>query len=139
MSVVKKILEEGNYELVAAIVGSSSQRKIPDFIRDGLDTDIFEVRSPNFITDKKNRGLDISRSIGFNLGLLPHFSSSLKEINSIIKRCRPDLVINFYEPLIGLYNFFYKNSGKKIIAIFHQINSYWQQFQARSVILSNGR
>lgn len=116
---LKEILSNGKYDLVGAIIGKSSRRKIPDFVRERLDVEIFEIRSPNFTTDAQNKGLDIMRSITFNLSLLPKFYTSLKEIDLIIKNCRPDIVINFYEPLIGLYNRFF-NPTFKTICIAHQ-------------------
>ncbi len=116
---LKEILNKDKFELVGAIIGKSSRRQIPDFVREKLNVEIFEIRSPNFITDAQNKGLDIRRSITFNLGLLPNFYKSLKEIDLIVKRCRPDIVINFYEPLIGLYNRFF-NPTFKTICIAHQ-------------------
>ncbi len=125
---LKEILEKNNYEVVGAMIGSSSRRKIPEFISEGLKIEIFEIESPNFIVDKKNKGLDITNSITKNLVRLPIFLKNLKAIDAIVKKCRPDLVINFYEPLIGLYNRFYK-INHKTICIAHQYLTLHPEFK----------
>lgn len=124
---LKNILEKSNYEIVGAIVGTSSRREIPDFIRKGLAVELHEIQSPNFITDKNNKGLDIGNSITKNLFQLPKFAGNLKEIDRMVKKLRPELIINFYEPLIGLYNKFYRGNYKTI-CIAHQYLTLHPEF-----------
>lgn len=125
---LKEYLEKHKYEVVAAIIGTSSRREIPAFIKDRLNIPIHEVQSPNFITDKDNKGLDIKRSIFDNLVILPKYLNNIRELNAHLNTYRPDLVINFYEPLMGLHKMWYP-SKFKMINIAHQYLSIHPGFR----------
>lgn len=126
---LKNILDRNGYELVGAIIGTSTQRKIPEFVKKELNVDIYEVQSPNFITDKKNKGIDISGSIFKNLAILPKFLKNLDKVDSIISNTRPDLIVSFYEPLMGLKHVLRKKGNYKFICVAHQYLSIHPDFK----------
>lgn len=101
------LIAEG-HEVCAAVIGASSRREIPEFIFRNLKTEIIRLESPNFVTDHKNKGIKIGPSVFHNLGKLGTFRKSLREIHALLNKHKPDAVINFFDPLIGLYYSFYK-------------------------------
>ncbi len=125
---LKEILEKDNFEVVAAIVGTSSRREIPSFIRERLNLEIHEIDSPNFVTDKNQRGIDIIRSITSNLAVLPKYFRNIRKLRSILRSTRPDLVVNFYEPLLGLYHF-YNPKKYKLVCVAHQYLTLHPKFR----------
>lgn len=113
------ILRSKGHEVCAAIIGCSERREIPKFIFDKLDTEVIRVESPNFITDSKNKGIKIGPSIFHNLARLGVYRKSLNEIKKVLDKYRPDAIINFFEPLGGLYYSFMKTEIP-MICIAHQ-------------------
>ena len=58
---LKEMLEKHNYEVVGAVIGRSERRVVPDFILNRLGVETYQVESPNFVTDKNNKGVKYPR------------------------------------------------------------------------------
>lgn len=104
---------------VAALVGKSKFRKLPEFFIQYFDRKITEFDSPNFIRDSENKSIKILRSFIYNLLRVGQYFRSIRMINKTVKKLQPDLIISFYEPLTGLYRFLYKRHIP-CISIAHQ-------------------
>lgn len=96
------LLEKG-HEVSAVIIGSSNRREIPSFIYDRIKCPIIKVNSPNFVSDKKNKSINIPKSVFFNLMKLGKFRQSLQQIDEIIQKYKPDRIVNFFDLMMGLY------------------------------------
>ncbi|OFX75326.1 MAG: hypothetical protein A2X12_09255 [Bacteroidetes bacterium GWE2_29_8] len=116
---MKEIIEQNGHQVVSVLVGTSEKREIPDFFVKEMNVEIKKIASPNFVTDIKYKSIRIIPSIVYNLTKIPTFLNDLKIIKKEIKKHNPDLIINFYEPLMGLYNMFYRNRIP-VISIAHQ-------------------
>ncbi len=115
----KKKLEQNGYIVSAVLVGSSNKRQIPLFFTKGIEVPVYLFKSPNFISDQEDKSIRIFKSIFYNLRLLPVFLKNLKLIHHKVQEYKPDLIINFFEPLTGLYNLFY-NSKTPVFSVAHQ-------------------
>jgi len=109
ISMYELLLSKG-HDVCAVILGSSGNRDLPAFFYDKIKTEITLLKSPNFVPDKNNKGIRIGPSIFQNIMQLKTFSNSVKELRLIIERHKPDLVINFFDLLAGLYYKFNKPS-----------------------------
>jgi uncharacterized protein (TIGR00661 family) len=118
ISLYDMLISEG-HEVSAVIVGASGRRNIPGFFFDKVKTNIIQLASPNFITDKKNKSINIGKTVWHNLKNYKVFQSSLKQIDVVIKEHQPDVIINFYDLLMGLYYRYYKPTVK-MVCIAHQ-------------------
>lgn len=114
-----EILETNGYTLTCVIVGSSSNRQLPDFFLNKFTVPVVTVASPNFVTDKNSKSINLGKTVVQNMMRMPVYRESVKKIKSILKEFQPDLLINFYEPLIGWLSITSKPSFK-IISIAHQ-------------------
>lgn len=114
-----EILVEQGHTVCAVIVGTSGRREIPQFFFDKIKSTIVKLPSPNFITDKKNKSINITKTVLHNFKELRIFKASLKRIDALMKEYEPDVVINFFDLLIGLYYKYYKPKPK-LICIAHQ-------------------
>jgi len=112
-------LRENGHEIIAVIASDNPIRKIPEFFITAINCPIYKVTSTYFLINKAGTGIALNRSIIFNLSRLFLYVKSLRTIHSLYKKYQPNVVINFYEPLAGLYNLFY---GSKIpcFSIGHQ-------------------
>ncbi len=118
ISMYEMLIEQG-HEISAVILGSSGSRDIPQFFYEKIKCEIVQLPSPNFVTDKKNKSINLSKSIIHNIKRIKIFKESLRKIDELMKKHEPDVVINFFDLLIGLYYRYYKPKAK-LICIAHQ-------------------
>lgn len=128
---LNSILQKNGHNIAKIIVGISKYRQLPQFFLDKFAGKIETVQSPNFIKDKQNRKLKIFKSIFCNLLQTFTFVKSVAKISKIVKETNPDAIINFYEPLLGIYSLFYRKKPKIVVIGHHLIYSH------PSIILPN--
>lgn len=114
-----ELLTARGHDIKAVLIGSSSRREIPSFVKERIKAPIITYQSPNFVTDKENKSIKIGKSVLFNLLRWKVYKKSIVTIKEVLQQYQPDVVINFYEPLIGLGSFF-KPMHANIISIAHQ-------------------
>ncbi len=105
---LQKILVTNGHELVAVCIGKSKERIIPKFVIETLNAPQILFDSPNFIKDKKGKGVLIFHTLIYNLFNLPTYLKSLKKLRLFLDQQSPELIINFYDILGGIYNFMYR-------------------------------
>jgi uncharacterized protein (TIGR00661 family) len=107
------------HEVVHIFIGKSRRRSVPEFFRSAFKTTVEQLRSPNFISDSKNKSIRLIPSIFYNLKYLNTYRKSLKRIDDVIRYSKPDVMVSFYDFLGGFYNYLYK-PPLKFFAIAHQ-------------------
>jgi len=105
---LKNILIKNGHEITKVIVGKSTHGEIPGFFTEKIKSGIVRVESPSFVTDKKNIRIRITRTIFYNLFHSRRFLNSLKTIKRIVDNEKPDIIVNFYDTLGGLFYLAYK-------------------------------
>lgn len=125
---VYDLLIEQGHTVCALLVGSSGNREIPAFLFERIKSPIIQLKSPNFVTDKKNKSINITKSVIHNLIKVSTFKKSLLKIDNLMKQHQPDVVINFFDLLIGLYYKFYKPQIK-MVCIAHQYIYFHPDFE----------
>jgi len=113
------ILRSENHEVVHVLIGKSKRREIPKFIFKKIKTEVTLFESPNFVFDSDNKKIRIGKTIFNNILKLGTYRKSLKTINKIVKESKPDVIINFYDLLSGLYSAIYRPKAT-YICIGHQ-------------------
>jgi uncharacterized protein (TIGR00661 family) len=103
-----QLIESMGHEVSSVCIGSSKRREIPEFVKKSITANIHLFESPNFITDKENKGINIRKTITHNFSNVLSFSKSIQKIHQLVERDNPDIIINFYDILGGLYNAFYR-------------------------------
>ncbi|MGB3468363.1 MAG: glycosyltransferase family protein [Cyclobacteriaceae bacterium] len=122
-----RILKKNGHEVCEVIVGKSIRRQIPDFFYNQLDgCKIDTIESPNFITDKKNKSIRIRPTVIANLKRLKTFRRSLNKLHQKVLEHQPDVIVNFYDFLGGIYNRLYPHS--RFICIAHQYLAQHPEF-----------
>ena len=116
---MRRLLESAGHEVAAVCVGTSDQREVPAFFLDGVGAAVTRFRSPNFITGEGNKGILVGASLWNNLLKTDVYLRSLGEIDEVMNATMPDLVVNFYEPLWGLYQKRYRSKVKSV-SVAHQ-------------------
>ena len=117
---LSKILTSNGHEVVHTFIGKSDRRSIPSYFLEQLESRVDEINSPNFILDKANKSLKLSKSISYNARFLGTYKKSLDQIHRKVNETRPDAIINFYDFLGGFYFRFYNPSKTKHICVGRQ-------------------
>lgn len=116
---LQDMLHRAGWEVCCVVVGSSSQREIPAFFRSKFTAPLVCLPSPNFVMDSGRRSIRIWPTIWKNLLKAGAYVRSIRTIRKLLTFHRPDLVINFYEPLAGIGRIVHP-SGPPMISIAHQ-------------------
>lgn len=112
-------LRSANHEICRVVVGKNERRSIPTFFKDQIGAPIEWLDSPTFVTDKNQKSVKPFRTVVYSLLNSAKYSKSIEAIDSFVKADSPDVIINFYDFLGGLYNFI-KRPKAKFICIAHQ-------------------
>ncbi len=110
------IVRRNGYIVSAVILGTTLNKTVPSYFKDNIGCDIFEIESPQFVKvdDKK---IDIFGTIKNTLFNIKRYINSVKKMHSIVDIIDADILVNFYEPLFGLFNI---NNSRRSISIGHQ-------------------
>lgn len=115
---------------MAVLAGSNQTRNLPAFFERAFQVPVRQIASPGFSL-KKSRAISIRASILHILGHLPDYRRSLATLGRAIQEVGPDLIINFLEPLMGVYNLLHRHEIP-VLAVGHQFMIEHPQFvQAR--------
>lgn len=116
---LRGLLCEAGHEVTGVVVGKSRGRRIPSFFHDAFAGPVRTVASPGFVSDAANQSVRPWATLGRELCRVPQFWRSLTTLRTLIDRHDPDVVINFFEPLGGLYALRYRTTVP-VVAVGHQ-------------------
>lgn len=115
---LQDMLVKNGHEVVKTFIGKSPFRKIPPYFFEQSVSVVQPFSSPNF-KYKKNKAINLPYTFIYNLLHAPKYIQAIRFLNREIKNLKPDVVINFYDLLCGLYYGIY-NPYPKLICIGHQ-------------------
>jgi uncharacterized protein (TIGR00661 family) len=113
------MLAQAGHEVEGVVVGKSRCRTVPSFFEEAFEAPVRYVDSPSFIPDRDDRSVRMGRTFFHELARTPSFLRSLRTIDAVVGRHDPDVIVNFFEPLAGLYALRYR-PDPPIVAIAHQ-------------------
>lgn len=116
---LRQKLESEGHEVVAALVGKSPARQLPDFFLRKIGVDVHTFESPNFLPTAQNKQVNLLRSVAYNILRTPRYIRSIHFISRMIKETRADVVVNFYELLTGLTYALYRPKAT-MVCVAHQ-------------------
>jgi uncharacterized protein (TIGR00661 family) len=96
-------LERQGHEIVAVTVGTNPSRTIPEFFCREFGDRLKPIASPGF-SFRAGKGVDTFGTLRQAVSGLSNYRESLATIESFIEHEHPDLIINFLEPLVGVFN-----------------------------------
>jgi len=114
-----QILSWQSHEVCAVMVGRSRSREIPKFFVKRIGVPVSTFSSPNFRLDSKRRGISVFGTFFENFARLPAFARSLLTLRRAVHHHRPDIIVNFYEPLTAIYVALWRPKTK-MVCIAHQ-------------------
>ena len=118
---LSELLHRNGHEVVEVLIGKSKGREIPTFFFEKINAPVLLLETPSFILKKNRKNIHLLKTILYNIQSkrLKKYNKSIKLIHKRIKELKPDAMINFYEPLVGLTCLKY-NLQTPVISIGHQ-------------------
>lgn len=116
---LKSMLDDAGHAVTAVLMGHSNHRSVPAFFLEKIGAPITYFQSPNFAFDADQRSVKVWPTLTQNLRKSPLFKTSLDAIHKTIEETQPDVIVNFYEPMSGVYNLLY-GTQIPIVCIGHQ-------------------
>lgn len=113
-----QMLRRRGHTVAGAVVGESERRVVPDFFRNGLAARVHSIASPNFVAGPDGR-IQLGRTVLKALRQWPRYAPSLETLEGVMDTVEPDVVVNFYEGLMGLYGA-QRTVDVPVVAIGHQ-------------------
>ncbi len=102
---MEKLLTENGHTVVGMLVGKSQARQLPDFFVHGVSAPVRQFESVNFQPSAENRTVNMLKSILYNIEKFPQYLKSILFLRDAIRESGADVVINFYEILVGITYF----------------------------------
>ena len=99
---IQRILLDAGHHVCGILLGREPDQVIPDFFATKVSAPIVRYQSFAFFNNKANTAIDPLKSLIGNLKRLPTVVKSLLTIRREIAKRKPDVVINFLEPLTGI-------------------------------------
>ncbi len=119
-------LEAHGHEIVAVTVGTNPSRTIPDFFRHAFGERLTPIASPGF-SFQGSKGVATLATLRRAAAGLGRYRESLSTIANTLDRAQPDLIVNFLEPLVGVFNLL-RPHGIPVISVGHQFMLWHPDF-----------
>ncbi|MFQ5570035.1 MAG: glycosyltransferase family protein [Rhodothermales bacterium] len=116
---LRSVLARAGHRVCSVLVGRNNRRTVPDFFMRKMKAPVDYVDSPNFVCDHHYRSIRPLATLLHAARRLPTFRRSLQRIDAYLRYHRPDVVVNFFEPLGGLYYALYR-PAIPMVCIAHQ-------------------
>ena len=121
-------LQGSKHQVVACLVGMIEKDAFTTVLEKEIITKVHYFNSPNLIYNQENKGFSVKKTLVHNLKRLPQHRQSLMQMKRWIDIYKPDLVINFYDFLAGVYQLRHPFSAPPMVCIGHQYLLLHQQF-----------
>lgn len=116
---VGQMLARAGHTVCAVLVGTSPARQVPQFFSEGVGGPTISFPSPNFAYHPTSRAVCLRRTLTHGLARAPNMVPAFGIISETLRTYRPDVVLNFYEGLFGLYMLI-KRPPTPVLSIAHQ-------------------
>jgi len=116
---LRRMLVDAGHRVAQVVVGKSCARAVPSFFPDAFDAPVQFVDSPSFVPDGDDRSVRLWKTCVHELRRTPSFLDSLSTLDAAVERHDPDVIVNFFEPLSGIYALRYRPTPP-IVAVGHQ-------------------
>lgn len=110
------MLRSAGHEIVGTMVGNGEDRTIPEFFRARMDCEMTRHASPTIKLSADSRSIDAWQTSMSAGRLMMDYVDSVASMERDVRRFKPDVVVNFYDPLFG----FLSPDSTPRVAIAHQ-------------------
>jgi len=115
---VKEILDGAGHQVVCTVLGVGTHRAIPPYFAAAMKMPIAQIHTLEF-SYRDNRKVDTLATLTDVARAMPSYWRSIRALQALVHEHRPDVIINFFEPLTGLYALLCSRRPP-VVAVAHQ-------------------
>jgi uncharacterized protein (TIGR00661 family) len=113
-----EILTSAGHQVVSVMVGMDTVKNIPDFFKEKITAPIDTFQAPSLVYGQTKR-VKVWDTISTHLMKLGKYRKSVQFLAQKVEEHRPDVIVNFYDMICGLYAQFYRTKIP-VVCIGHQ-------------------
>lgn len=98
----KEILERAGHRVVSVVLGLGPGREPPAFFRPAMQMPVHTIATLEFRYGSSGR-VNSAATLTAIARRLPMYFQSLRKLREIVRDTKSDLILNFFEPLTGIY------------------------------------
>jgi len=125
---LKRILEDAGHEVAAAFMGENPERPVPSYFSRRFRAPLHKYLAPVFVIDRKGKGVRPWDSFFQALRRFPRYWAQGPRFHRELSAYRPDLLVNFYDLLGGMYSAIYRPAAP-VVAVGHQFLFFHPAFR----------
>ena len=116
---LREHLDRAGHVVACVLIGRSSSREIPSYFHKKIDAPVAYFDSPNFTMDSRLCAVQTGPTLWNTLCRTGQYWTSLQWIDTQIRYHNPDVIVNFFEPMSGLYSYICR-PNLPVICLGHQ-------------------
>lgn len=116
---LRSILLKAGHSVCHVVVTKGGSEAVPAFFVKKIGVPITYADGFRFVIKDSSRSISWAQTLTYNFRRLSRLKASLTSIGALVRHHVPDVIINFYEPLCGLYAKWYR-PPVPVVAIAHQ-------------------
>jgi uncharacterized protein (TIGR00661 family) len=121
-----EILTSAGHQVVSVVVGMDNERNLPSFFQEKISVKIDTFPAPSLVYGQ-TKAVKVWDTISTHLKKLPRYRKSVQFLAQKVEEHQPDIIVNFYDIICGLYAQFYRPSIP-VVCIGHQYLLLHQSF-----------
>jgi uncharacterized protein (TIGR00661 family) len=121
-----EILTSAGHQVVSVMVGMDNERNLPSFFQEKITVKIETFPAPSLVYGQ-TKAVKVWDTISTHLKKLPKYKKSVQFLAQKVEEHQPDVIVNFYDMICGLYAQFYRPTIP-VVCIGHQYLLLHQSF-----------
>lgn len=109
---VRSFLADAGHDVVAAYLGVSPMRPVPEYFAPRVDAPLHTFAAPTLVPDRQSRGISFSGTAMYNACHVGSYVSAGLTIWRSLRGYRPDVLVNFFDMTAG---FVHLLGGRRIL------------------------
>ena len=113
-----EILSSAGHQVVSVMVGMDNEQNLPAFFREKIPVEINTFAAPSLVYGQ-TKAVKIWDTISTHAKKLSKYRKSVQFLAQKVEQHQPDVIVNFYDMICGLYAQFYRPTIP-VVCIGHQ-------------------
>ncbi len=115
---VKEMVEKAGHQICGIVMGVGPNRVIPPFFTSAINMPVTKIPTLDF-SYQNNRKVNMPATVLGIIRKIPAYRGAVRTLKKVVQDTRPDVIINFFEPITGLYALTCRKRPP-IVAVAHQ-------------------
>ncbi len=115
---VKDVVETAGHQVLSVELCITHDRQVPSYFSAAMKLPVLQVPTIEF-RYKNSRMVNLPATLANVLRSLPAYRRGVGKIKALVRETRPDVILNFFEPLTGIYALMNRHRPP-VVAVAHQ-------------------